>query len=868
MKKTALLTLVAGLAFSAQAGHWGGSRTLPVHRIPLRDEAGVSIASTVENAMPMSAKQTCGMCHDYDKIHAGWHFNAGAAGVDDGRPGEPWIMLDEKFGTQLPVGKRDWPGLYALEDAGLTAWSFTKRFGSHLPGGGISDPGEQMDDPSARWTISGGLEINCFACHNGSARHDMSEWAKQIGRENFRWAATASAGFGEVGGMAARMPDWWNVYAGGNPDDHIYAVPPSVAYNADLFDSRHRMWFEIEKPSDAACLHCHSVHEVDQKREDVAGDVHGAGGLRCVQCHNNGLNHAITRGVSHEAMSCEACHLEEGHTPGKLGAPIAHHKGIPPIHFREMSCTACHSGAVPASEPKVVRTSRANRLGVYGRAQWFTDSPFIVEPVFVRNEAGVIEPRRMMWPAFWGMVEGKEIKPLGLEQVESAAKGVLDADRQVGAVLGALNGAASALGEANFVVGGQAYRRNVDGGLDIAGPVDTKTSWVWRTESNVVSCIPDFDVNAAELDYDAEDAILGVMDALSTIASGRKVVVASKGKVFSRGEDGYLAGAATEAADGWFWQDGETLLPLVPELAGRSVKDTVGSSCSLNEDQVVLMLKKLAASLDAEVAYIANGRKFSLSSDGTLAAEDHSAAEPVSWALGHDVRPAATALGARSCKDCHSPKSDFFFGTVTATGPLKTDRADVTEMVEYQDAEKGFNKLFGVSFLVRKYFKMAMAAFAGLLLIVVSAVGLSAALRAMEQLQGDAPRVVLRLLVLVLALCLVMLAVTGFGFGWPLHEVLSGFALLAHVGCGAAYAAMLCVWAALTARSSRSGLGRWCFWMLVVGGIILILSVLVAMFPLFGTHGQHLCVVVHRLAAIVTIVAAVGGCGSALKSAK
>ena len=868
MKKTALFTLVAGLALGAQAGHWGGSRTLPVHRIPLRDEAGVLIASTVENAMPMSVKQTCGLCHDYDKIHAGWHFNAGVAGVEDGRPGEPWILHEEKFGTQLPVGKRDWPGLYSFEEAGLTAWAFTKRFGSHLPGGGVSDPGEMTDDPSARWTVSGGLEINCFGCHNGSARHDMSEWAKQIGRENFRWAATAAAGFGEVGGMAARLPDWWNVYAGGNPDDPTYAVPPSVAYNVDLFDSRHRMWFEIEKPSDAACLHCHSVHAVEQNREEVAGDVHSAGGLRCIQCHNNGLNHAIVRGERHEAMSCEACHVEDGQAPGKLGAPIAAHKGIPPIHFKEMTCTACHSGSVPEAEPKVVRTSRANRLGVYGRAQWFTDSPFIVEPVFVRNEVGMIEPRRMMWPAFWGTVEGEEIKPLGLAPVEAAAKGVLDADRQVGAVLAAFNGSDSAKGEANFVAGGQSYRRNVDGGLDLAGPVHVKNPWVWRTESNVVSSIPEFDVNAEELDYDAEDAIIGMMDALTSVASGRKLVLASKGKLFSRGEDGYLAGVATESVDGWYWQDGDARLPLVPEFVGRSVLDTVGVSYTLNEEQVVLMLQKLAASTDSVVAYVANGRKFSLSSDGKLAAEDHPAAEPVSWALGHDVRPAATALGSHSCKECHSPKSDFFFSKVTGTGPLKTERADVTEMVEFQDAEKGFTKLFGLSFLVRKYFKMAMGAFAGLLIVLAAAVGLSAALRAMEQLQGDAPKFVLRLLVLVLALCIVLLAVTGFGFGWPLQEVLSGFALLAHVGCGAAYAAMLCIWAALTARTSRNGLGRWCFWMLVVGGIVLILSVLVAMFPVFGTHGQHLCVKVHRLAAVLTIAAAVGGCGSALKSAK
>jgi len=47
-------------------------------------------------------------------------------------------------------------------------------------------------------------------------------------------------------------------------------------------------------------------------------------------------------------------------------------------------------------------------------------------------------------------------------------------------------------------------------------------------------------------------------------------------------------------------------------------------------------------------------------------------------------------------------------------------------------------------------------------------------------------------------------------------------------------------------------------WLLLVSGILLILSVLLAMFPIFGTHGQHLCIVIHRIAAIVSIAAAVG----------
>ncbi|MCK4565023.1 MAG: hypothetical protein KAU94_10170, partial [Verrucomicrobia bacterium] len=261
MKTRLLILPILGTAVSVFANHFDGSRTLPVHRIPLAAEDGQTIISTVPNTMPFSARMTCGACHDYEAIHGGTHFG----GAGEGRATEPWIMVDEKSGTQVPT-----------ERMNLSAWEFTKRFGSHLPGGGVSDPVDKLADPDARWEISGGLEMNCLACHNNSHRQDMTEWAKQIGRENFRWAATAASGMGEVGGMASRLPDWWNVYMGENPDDQVFAVPPSVDYDPAQFDSKHRMWFDIGKPQDNNCLHCHSAHPVGAQRLDVPGDVHAA----------------------------------------------------------------------------------------------------------------------------------------------------------------------------------------------------------------------------------------------------------------------------------------------------------------------------------------------------------------------------------------------------------------------------------------------------------------------------------------------------------------------------------------------------------------------------------------------------------------
>lgn len=823
----ASVALCASLA--ASASHYDGSRTTPVHRIPLADEEGQKIVSTVPDAMPFSAKTTCGACHDYEAIHGGTHF----AGAGLGRPTEPWIAVDEATGTQLPAARLN-----------LSDWEFTKRFGTHLPGGAASDPADKLADPEARWEISGGLEINCLACHNLSPRQDLTEWAKQIGRENFRWAATAAAGLGEVDGMCSRLPGWWNVHTGTNPDDHTYAVPPSVDYDPSLFDSKHRTWFDIGKPQDANCLQCHSVHLADAQRMEVHGDVHTAAGLSCTDCHRNGIGHQILRGTE-AAMSCAACHTADGLAAGQAGAPVAHHKGLPPIHFEKMTCTACHSGPVPAGEPRLVRTSRANKLGIYGRAQWFTESPHIVEPVYLRNAEGKIEPHRMMWPAYWAYADGI---PLDEDLAAEAATGVLDAAEQVGAVLAQLANVENAPGEPLFSTGGKLYRRNTDGGLDRAGSIRSPDAWLWATETNLVSITPAFDAYAETIDYDAEGAIFAIMDALKPA----ETMVSTQGKLFKRNADGQLVGTNTTLVAGWYTADGQ---PLVAPFVERAVADTVGSSLAFNEEQLSIMLQKLGET----TCYISNGRKFTLAPDGTLLDEDHASAEPVSWPLGHDVRGTAQSLGAKSCQECHAADAPFLFGNVTATGPLLTSRAKVVPMHGFLQVDANFNKLFGQSFAVRKQFKAAMGILALLLGLVALAAGLPALYRLIERL--DAQNLPLKPLRTVMIAALALLAVTGFGFGWPLSYPLNGFPLLSHVGLGALYAVALLAWAVFRAKSG----GNFWFWLLVVCGIVLIGSVLVAMFPLLGTHGQHVAIVVHRVAAVLSIVAAVAGCIAARK---
>jgi len=872
VKKNLLTSVLIAVVIGAGASDFDGSRTLPVHKIPLTDEEGNQIIPTVPDSMPFSAKTTCGACHEYETIESGWHFNAGDADVPAGRPGEPWIWVDEAIGQQLPISQRNWPGVYKPEDVGLTPWKFTKQFGTHLPGGGISDP-KDIFDPEARWEISGGLEINCMGCHNRSHRQDHTEWAKQIARENFRWAATAAAGLGEVGSMASRLPDSWNIYAGSNPDDHVFAVPPSVNYDTTLFNSKHQLWFNIGKPTDERCLQCHSAHPAKKDRLARTVDVHSAAGISCVECHQNGLDHNIRRGTeadsqcccaTHEEMSCRACHLDSGATPGRLGAPIAHHNGIPPIHFEKLSCTACHAGLDAGPTPTVIRTSRANKLGIYGRAQWYTESPFIVEPVFVKGANGKIEPHRMMWPAFWAVVEGDHLRPLDPETVQAAAKGILDAQQQVATILNALAGAEGAPGSPLFAANGKLYEANIDGGLDVFQTwqkVPADTPWLWKTETNIVSTIPEFDVNAEELDYDAEGSIMAIMNALKPLANGREPVLAVKGKLFTMHPDGYLERTDTHQPQGWYWKKGDEFSALLPDFVIRTVTDIVGTDFSLNEEQLTLMLKELSQTLGKPAAYISNGREFVL--DGNkLIEEDDPAAKPVSWAVAHDVRPAAQALGVRKCAECHSANSSFFFGKVIATGPLKTDRMAVKSMYEFQDVSKGFNKLFGLSFLVRSLFKTVMGGMAFLIGAIILIVGLLALHRFMEQLsakndehEGMLPKIEYWVLTVVLVSA-VLQTITGFFFGWFTSHPLSGFALLGHTALGGLYAAALCVLALIRSRSSALSVRqKVAVWLVLVSGLALVLSILLAMFPIFGTYGQHICVIVHRIAALLALPA-------------
>ncbi len=414
--------------------HGDGSRAVPVHLNPLIDPEGQQILPTDDPMLPFSTEMTCGDCHNVREIERGLHFNYTDSNVVPGRPGQPWIYADATIATQIPISYRAWPGLYKPAQLGLTAWQFTKLFGRHFPGGGAGKLESELPEEIIRGFVSGKLEINCLSCHNDHPAHDQAEYALQVNRENFRWAAAASSGFATVTGSVKNLPDTYD-YLMPEIFDEPAKSPPQVSYAIDTFDSKNRHFFDVVRDiPEKRCYFCHTnvtLKENHSEKWVPDEDVHLNSGLSCVDCHRNGLSHDIVRGYEGESvdsnnplagqMTCESCH-----DTGRLGAPVPVHKGLPTVHFDKLSCTACHSGPWPQDELPKIETSRAHALGLY-RVGTYQQGllPHIYGPVFAEGHDGKITPHKIIWPAFWATMSGDAVEPIQIKVAEKAVRAII-----------------------------------------------------------------------------------------------------------------------------------------------------------------------------------------------------------------------------------------------------------------------------------------------------------------------------------------------------------------------------------------------------------------------------------------------------------
>ncbi|HAV40940.1 MAG TPA: hypothetical protein DCW97_00810, partial [Acidobacteria bacterium] len=119
---------------------WTRSQISPLHRVPLMDEFNEQIVPAAPSAWPLSTRYSCAPCHEYETISQGLHFNLKKRPAVD-RPSEPWVLVDDKTGVQLPISYANFPGLWKPDQIGLSDWQLVSLFGRNLNGGGPGEPG-------------------------------------------------------------------------------------------------------------------------------------------------------------------------------------------------------------------------------------------------------------------------------------------------------------------------------------------------------------------------------------------------------------------------------------------------------------------------------------------------------------------------------------------------------------------------------------------------------------------------------------------------------------------------------------------------------------------------------------------------------
>jgi len=372
-----IAALVTGIESAAAATETAGAAKAPSGVCPpfqLKDEGGAVInpAAGINDTVPYSPKQTCGSCHDYAKITRGYHFmqGAGEPPPDKLRQRAQWVSSPGNFGgswcSPAPLYQYLSPKKNATSATmDMTAFTFVSSCGSCHPGGGsaeydrdgrrydewISDPASGFSDGGenaldgdyfkARWGESGVLEADCLLCHLPGYKYE--ERGKQIKNLNYRWAASAGAGFAQVSGAVKE------------------SNPVTVAYDAKRFKPDGTIFLPmIRSPRNEACLSCHAQPGWKKRGANFRArtDVHLRAGLRCVDCHPAGSSatdprisgreeHQFAKGddpsglvrndLDNSMVTCEGCH-----DTGRLGAPRAKHRGLPPLHLDRIACQTCH----------------------------------------------------------------------------------------------------------------------------------------------------------------------------------------------------------------------------------------------------------------------------------------------------------------------------------------------------------------------------------------------------------------------------------------------------------------------------------------------------------------------------------------------
>jgi len=492
----ALIVIAATWAAEGEREEAGHKRPY-VHRIRLLDERRNPI--TADSKVPYSPRQTCSGpgCHNYGAVARGMHFDMGKSLMADdwgARRGEPWELSPGMVGGFLPTFRRQYARKKnkSADEIDLTAYEFVKACGTCHPGGGAMEldrdgkrydqrmtqveglaEGLDGDYHKAKWDKSGVVEIDCLMCH-AQWPYNNEERIAQLRAENYKFAATAAAGFGLVAGKVTEAAKQEELEPGAIEGAEKRPAA-SVQYDPRLFDSQGHVTLDIARPKDQACLFCHHFPalKAGQGWEHLHWrDVHTVQGLACVECHSAGIDHdfelgrrlhwsvrpdareenrdsppryrehregtekketglreqekekkkdSYASGEDVEPMSCERCHEE-----GRLGASLPRHVGFPRLHFERLACVTCHSGPAltvkkRGREPVLSDTSSSTPLTA-GLGAIFPDQQAPWQIAYQPKD-GQVRVHNCQVAVWWGNFVGEEgIWPLFPREVAAAFK--------------------------------------------------------------------------------------------------------------------------------------------------------------------------------------------------------------------------------------------------------------------------------------------------------------------------------------------------------------------------------------------------------------------------------------------------------------
>jgi len=418
------------------------SETFTHPPVALRDEAGKTVNPQDADAKPYSPRKTCGGCHPYDTITKAYHFQMGAEVMSDDwgakNRNRPWIQSPGQNGGQHHMSYM-WLAKKVNRteaEVGLSTYQYAQTCAVCHPGGSIFEndrDGRRYDtrqaaEPEiassldgdyhkAAWDRSGVLEADCLMCHKPD--YDHKARTTQVSSANYRWAATAGAGVGDVEGSV------------------IAGQTPTLKYKPSN-DSSDRITIVPKRPTDRNCLLCHGEAETKKRGHVWDGrneDVHSGAGMTCISCHPSGIDHQIAKGRSNsvfvndeldsDEVSCVSCHTE-----GRMGASRPKHEGIPPNHLKTIACVTCHVRDSNVTAVHTVDTTTGKTVGTptnpaakkYGEtASW--------QPAYFRLKDGKISTGNALLPAWWGNRVGNVIHPLTLAETGRAYEKVKDSIR-------------------------------------------------------------------------------------------------------------------------------------------------------------------------------------------------------------------------------------------------------------------------------------------------------------------------------------------------------------------------------------------------------------------------------------------------------